>query len=290
VLLAVKSSCFHHDLSSLWAQHRIANVLLLVDLATPDVVWGEFFRNQDHVYRGSTFFAAWGVNDNDFYADFSAPIFFKRCKPHFCTLVLQIERQYRYPNGEVCTLTHRHSVTYSPLITIVFFVGMVSDIILYATAGLVSIDSDLTSDAHNTALFAFDNDVSLIDINTHHGSRNDGELIDSILLQHFDSQYYEFECDSSLMPSSVRSTASFIRRHISTCRAATLRMIHMTGNDTCVHPHNPSPSRRHELCSLRNHVCGSASGSTLYGVSKTFYITPSSGVAQSSYASSPNSI
>ena len=278
VLLAVKSACFHHDLSSLWAQHRIANVLLLVDLATPDVVWGELVWNQDHVYRGSNFFAAWGVNDNDL----SALVFSKHCKPHFCTLVLQIERQYRYPSGEVCTTsTHGQSVAYSFWITIVFFVGTVPDIMVYATAGLVSIDATLTSGAHNIALFALDIDVSLIDINTHHGSWNDGELIHCILLRNFESHHYEFEYDSSLMPSTVRSTASFIRRHIFTCRAATLRMIHMTGNDTRVHPHNPSPSRRHELCSLRKYVFGSASGSTS-GVFKTFYITPSSGVAQSS--------
>jgi hypothetical protein len=195
-------------------------------------------------------------------------------------LVLQIERQYRYAYGEMCTSTHGQGVAYSFWITIVFFVGTVPDIMLYATAGLVLIDAALTSDAHATTLFALGNDVRVIDINTHHRPWNDGELVDGILPQNFDSHYYEFECVSSGMPPTVRSTTSFIRCHIFTCRAATIRMIHMTGNDTRVHRHNPSS--RHELCSLRKYVFGSISGSTLYGVFNAFYIPPSSGVAQSS--------
>eukprot|EP00984_Skeletonema_dohrnii_P006467 scaffold2313_cov88-Skeletonema_dohrnii-CCMP3373.AAC.4 len=72
VLVAIRSDCLHHDLSSLWAQHR-----------TTYVEWGDLFPNQEHDYCGSHSFASWGVSDDDFFA----LLFSKHRKPDLCLLV-----------------------------------------------------------------------------------------------------------------------------------------------------------------------------------------------------------
>jgi len=143
------------------------------------------------------------------------------------------------------------------------------------TTGLVLIGATLTSDIIDTVLFGFSDDVTVIDINAHHRSWNDGEHIDDVCRHNFDSVNYDCASDDSRMPQVVRSTTSFVRCYTFTiCAVTRCRLIHTTRNFTHVHRH--FLSHRQELHSSCNYAFGSTRASA-----SAFFINPSSSVAQS---------
>eukprot|EP00984_Skeletonema_dohrnii_P005030 scaffold1774_cov211-Skeletonema_dohrnii-CCMP3373.AAC.1 len=157
----------------------------------------------------------WGVIHYNFFASVY-------CKPHFYLLGLCHHLDVEMYTSSCCG----HSMENAFWISILIMVGMLSDIMSHAhvvdmisaaihsvgVGASIDIALHLVVHAYVSDVFLTCKEISLIDIDTHHVSWNNGELIVGTLTLTRDigSSCYDFDntCDGSRKPSVVQDTTS----------------------------------------------------------------------------------
>eukprot|EP00984_Skeletonema_dohrnii_P012418 scaffold5037_cov113-Skeletonema_dohrnii-CCMP3373.AAC.1 len=178
-----------------------------------------------------------------------------------------------------------HSMENAFWISILIMVGMLLDIMSHAhvvdmiNAAILSVGVGASIDialhlvvhAYVSDVFLTCKEISLIDINTHHVSWNNGELIVGTLTRDIGSSCYDFDntCDGSRKPSVVQDTTS----------SFSCRNMHASSQDTtvllcawnCLNTNRHNISHQRNMCPLRN--CGSIHASWVTIIVKTFFGT-----------------
>eukprot|EP00984_Skeletonema_dohrnii_P028271 scaffold18194_cov107-Skeletonema_dohrnii-CCMP3373.AAC.2 len=164
-------------------------------------------------------------------------------------------------------------------------VGMLSDIMSHAhvvdmiSAAILSVGVGASIDiALHLVVHAFVSDVfltckeiSLIDINTHHVSWNNGELTVGTLTRDIGSSCYDFDntCDGSRKPSVVQDTTSSFSCRNMHASSQDITVLLCAWNYMNTNRHNISHQRN--MCPLGN--CGSIHASWFTIIVKTFFGT-----------------